>query len=85
MIFPSLLEVLEFFGKEPNSARGPLCDNAFHSGVATFRPPSFQRIDDGVFVYSAFCFRGPEAGKGRDSIDSFDPKIAPKKQGLQQL
>ena len=40
----NVLEVLEFFGKEPNSARGPLCDNASHSGVATFRPPAFCQI-----------------------------------------
>jgi hypothetical protein len=58
----NVLEVLEFFGKEPNSAKGPLCQNAFHTGLSTFRAPAFQRINDGVFAYSAFCFREPDGG-----------------------
>ena len=55
----NVLQVLEFFGSEPNSAKGPLWENAFLSGVETFRPPSFQRINDNAFVYSAFCFSTP--------------------------
>ena len=55
----NVLQVLEFFGSEPKSARGPLWENAFLSGVETFRPPSFQRINDNAFVYSAFCFSTP--------------------------
>ena len=55
----NVLQVLEFFGSEPNSAKSPLWEKALLPGVETFRPPSFQRINDNVFVYSAFCFSTP--------------------------
>ena len=55
----NVLQVLEFFGSESKSGKAPLWENAFLAGVETFRPPSFQRISDDAFVYSAFCFSTP--------------------------
>ncbi len=75
----NVLEVLEFFGTEPD-ARGPLCRDAYQTGVATFRPPAFQRISDDIYVYSAFCAKDPSFAAAADTgeaekIDEQCPRV----------
>ena len=48
-----VLEVLEFFGNDVQSKDGSFqCST---KGYLPWTPPAFQRINNGHFIYSAFC------------------------------
>ena len=57
-----LLEMLQFlrYWKEEASHLKCICF-AFRSPHRIFQPPSWQRVSDFIYVYSAFCSRTPDS------------------------